>query len=314
MTPARVFTALALAAAAAGIIAFGIVRGVTNAGPPRGVRIAIAIDPPADDAQLSMAEQMIHDRLDEIGEARVVRISDGLVAELGTDDPDGQLVHDFVALLERTAPLEVHTFEPDRKWLAEVAQAAAQDPAAAAAGIRVSDGTLLAADHGDQVLAKYLAAQVPPAGQILAYGHDGKTWRAYLLDAKVLLEGRAIHDAHLADHGVDLELAEPKIVAAPGTALAFLLGGKVDAVATVHASSPGQLQLRTSGRDADAAVVAMNLLSVVRAGAVHPLHVIRREPFTRATGFVPRAWPFLAIGAVLLIAAVLVLLRRRRVH
>ena len=47
------------------------------------------------------------------------------------------------------------------------------------------------------------------------------------------------------------------------------------------------------------------LRSLLVAGAAHAMHVLRREPFTRATGFVPRAWPFLAAGAVLLAAAAL---------
>lgn len=33
------------------------------------------------------------------------------------------------------------------------------------------------------------------------------------------------------------------------------------------------------------------------------LQIDRADPFTRATGFVPRAWPFFAIGAVMLLGA-----------
>jgi hypothetical protein len=50
---------------------------------------------------------------------------------------------------------------------------------------------------------------------------------------------------------------------------------------------------------------AIELVSVVEAGAIGPLRIQRQEPFSRATGFLPRAWPFLAIGAVLLIVAAL---------
>jgi hypothetical protein len=36
----------------------------------------------------------------------------------------------------------------------------------------------------------------------------------------------------------------------------------------------------------------------------HPaMHVVSRTPFTRATGFLPRAWPFLVAGVVLLLVA-----------
>jgi hypothetical protein len=33
------------------------------------------------------------------------------------------------------------------------------------------------------------------------------------------------------------------------------------------------------------------------------LHVVRADDFTRATGFLPRAWPFFAVGAVMLLGA-----------
>ncbi len=39
------------------------------------------------------------------------------------------------------------------------------------------------------------------------------------------------------------------------------------------------------------------------AAAAPPLRVTRREPFTRATGFLPRVWPFLAIAGVMLVLA-----------
>jgi hypothetical protein len=40
------------------------------------------------------------------------------------------------------------------------------------------------------------------------------------------------------------------------------------------------------------------------------MHVVSRTPFIRATGFFPRAWPFLAGGAVLLLVAGIVWRRK----
>jgi hypothetical protein len=44
--------------------------------------------------------------------------------------------------------------------------------------------------------------------------------------------------------------------------------------------------------------------------AAPPMKVTKRDPFSRATGFWPRAWPFLAIAAVLLVIAAVLWLRR----
>ena len=40
------------------------------------------------------------------------------------------------------------------------------------------------------------------------------------------------------------------------------------------------------------------------------LQIDRADAFTRATGFVPRAWPFFAIGAVMLLGAGVVARKR----
>lgn len=45
-------------------------------------------------------------------------------------------------------------------------------------------------------------------------------------------------------------------------------------------------------------------------GAHHPMHVASATAFTRATGFVPRAWPFFAIGGVLVLGAAAIARRR----
>jgi hypothetical protein len=345
MTPARVFTALALTAAAAGLVAFGVIRGVSDSGPARGVRIAIAIDPPVDAEQLALAEAVVHDRLEEKGaETRVLRTGDGLIAEIGADDPDGELVRDEIALVERTAPLEVHAVDTHSVWLAQVAEVAATDPVARAAGIRVDKGTLLADDqehplsdgvdpadcflppkpgvdlcivHGDRVIAKYVAAKEPPADRLVMAVRIGDlpTWRAYVLDKPVLLVGPDIRAAHVSEGGVDLELASPEIRVAAGTVIAFVLAGHLSDVALADRASTGLLHVRSIEASQDAAYAAADrLLAIAQVGAVHPLHVVRREAFARATGFVPRAWPFLAAAGVLLIVAGCVLLLRRRVH
>ena len=46
------------------------------------------------------------------------------------------------------------------------------------------------------------------------------------------------------------------------------------------------------------------------AAAIPAMRVVHHETFTRATGFVPRAWPFLAAGGVLLVVAAFVWRRR----
>lgn len=55
----------------------------------------------------------------------------------------------------------------------------------------------------------------------------------------------------------------------------------------------------------DPEIIAAQVVAI-EAGAVHPMHVVRRDPFTRATGFWPRSAPFLAIAAVLLLVAAFV--------
>jgi hypothetical protein len=45
------------------------------------------------------------------------------------------------------------------------------------------------------------------------------------------------------------------------------------------------------------------------AAAAPPMTVTKREPFSRSTGFLPRAWPFLAFAGVLLVIAGVLWLR-----
>jgi hypothetical protein len=342
------FTALPLAAAALGLLTFGVIRGVSDPGPASGERLAIAIDPPVDAAQLAMAHHVVSNRVEERGaETRVVRAGDGYVVELGTDSTE--IVDSCVALIERTAPLELHALDTASAWPSKVAARAANDPVAQALGIRVEDGTLVAEGGelaveeveptdcfggrplpdkrtcsvtGDRALARYVErtakadpSLAPPEDRLVVSGRPGeeRDWHLYVLEPDVVLDGRAIRSARLELHGLQLELSTPPKGIRPGVPVAFVLESHVAGVATAARVMSQLLAVETSGRDDDAAFAAAHhLRDVVEIGALHPLHVVRREHFERATGFLPRAWPFLAIGAAFAIAAACVLLLRRR--
>lgn len=121
-----------------------------------------------------------------------------------------------------------------------------------------------------------------------------------------LFDGHAIRRAEVVGDGVALELDRPDRLAgvASGTSLAFALG-TVRMTATADRVAGTELHVRPA-TDATSA----QLVDLVEAGAVHPLHVRSQQAFTRATGFLPRAWPFFAIGGVLLV--VVAILARRR--
>lgn len=349
MSTMRRLAAIPVLGVALTLVAFGVVRGASSTGPAHGVRLIVAIEPPVDDAARTMAAHVAGERLAEKGlPVRVVPSGDQLVAEIGTDDPE--FVRSFRELLERTATLELHAVDAASPWLARVVAFAATDPQAPDAGVRVDAGILTAderLDHlapaeadaigctglaedgkrrcmrrGDQLLAHYvsgLAARdpslAPPSDRVIAYGplDGGRSWRAYVLQREVLLDGHAIRHAEVFGGGVAVEVNEAPQLAhiTPGVIVAFVLDGKVRMLGAPDRVVGRELHVPTIGSTEDAAIAsALDLVAVIQAGAMRPLHVRSQEPFSRATGFLPRAWPFFAIGAVFSLAA-LVLLRRR---
>ncbi|MEO6773858.1 MAG: hypothetical protein ABI467_12735 [Kofleriaceae bacterium] len=214
----------------------------------------------------------------------------------------------------------------------------------------VADGTRRCLVRGDQVLATYLAP-IPvlavPHGHTLAYGRAGEhAWRTYLLDDPVLVGGGDVQRVELGDGEVIVELdpeAARRVAAQAstraGVPIAVVLDGTVKAVAplppprpepTLHlrttdpsgassgssgssgSSSPGASGASGAGSaDVTADRDALELKTVIEAGAVHPLSVVSSMPFTRAVGFLPRAWPFLALALLFSVAGA-VFARRRR--
>jgi hypothetical protein len=316
---------------------FGVVRGLSSTGPAHGVRMVVAIGPPVDAAVIAMAEHVAKTRLEETGvETRVNAAGEMLVVEVG--ETDEQIVDLEVALLERTAKLEVHVVDGANPWLGRIAAVAATDPAAREAGIRVDGGVLVAKDRttqlsvadadaigcagrvedgkrrcvqrGADVLVTYVSGlEVPPTDRLVAYGPTEGGWRPYVLERDVVLDGSAIRRAEVFAGGVAIEADAPRVK--PNLTLAFVLDGKVHGVATADIAAPPKLHVLTSGANEAAAFrAAHDLVDVIEAGAAHPLHVTHRMAFERATGFVPRAWPFFAVGGVLLLVGAFVATRR----
>lgn len=193
---------------------------------------------------------------------------------------------------------------------------------------REEDGKRHCFVSGDHILATYLAA-IPalavPHGQTLAYGlvEQGRSreWHTYLLDNAVLAAGPEIRHVEIGDGGVIVELtaeAARRVVAVasarPGAPIATVLDGKVKQVAPLPGDTrEPTLHLRTNATgmsEEDAIRDALELQSVLEAGAAHKLNVISSTPFTRATGFLPRAWPFLALALISLVAGWFVWRRR----
>ena len=126
-----------------------------------------------------------------------------------------------------------------------------------------------------------------------------------------VVDGRTIRRAEVLAGGVALEVARSDKTVTTGATIEVVLDGKPRMTVTADRVAGTEIHVRTSGETEDASLrAAVELVEIVEAGAVHPLHVRRQESFERATGFVPRAWPFLAIAGVFLIV-VAVLWRRR---
>jgi hypothetical protein len=132
---------------------------------------------------------------------------------------------------------------------------------------------------------------------------------------EVMLDGRAIVHAEVVRAGVAIDVANEAALAHAklDVPIAFVLEDKVKLTAMVTRMGPTRLYVATGPTGEDATYgAALDLVAVIEAGAVHPMHVTRRDAFVRATGFWPRAWPFLALGAVLIAIAALVWRRAPR--
>ncbi len=342
--------AIPLFGAALTLAAFGVIRGVMPAGPGAGTRIVLAIAPPVDEDARAMAEHVVRARVeDQAGATRVVPAGDQLVVELGDTDPAS--VGDIEALLSRTAKLELHLVIADEAWPAadhvardprahdagirvasgalvaddREAELAVADADAIGCRGRTEDGKRRCRVRGDRVLATYLAsvpALAVPPGRTLAFGRSGDhTWTAYLLDDSALVRGPEIRHVELGDHGVivDLTADAARRVAGQSTTragapLAVVLDGVVHGVVPLPVARPEPaLHLHTSGATEDGALrAASQLVDVIEAGAAHALTVTRTTRFTRATGFLPRAWPFLASALACVLVGLGLVLRRRR--
>ncbi len=130
------------------------------------------------------------------------------------------------------------------------------------------------------------------------------------VDSTTVGTGAAIAGAEVSAGGVKIDLRTP-IAVAEGAQLSFVFDGKVRTVATVDHVAPTDLHVQIKGANEDEAIkAALELAALVEAGAVPALKVTDRTAFSRATGFFPRAWPFFAVCAVMLLAAAFIARRR----
>jgi hypothetical protein len=177
----------------------------------------------------------------------------------------------------------------------------------------------------DRVDEKGLETRVMPAGDKLVVELGGadaetavairalleRTAKVDILDAttqQLVLEGKRVRGAEVSRGGVAIEVPDARAFK-PGQSLAFVFEGKVRATHAVDAATATNVHVTIGTNDADF-IAANELVGMLHAGAVHPLHVTKVDTFTRATGFLPRAWLFLAIGGVLVLAGTVVALRR----
>lgn len=312
MTDNRRLVALLLLSFAVGVGIFGTVRGLTATGPDHGMRIVATIAPPVTDAARAMVEHTARERVQERGIwTRVVTVGDQLVVEL--DEDDRQIVSEVAAMLQRAPKLALHAVDENSAWLAQVAALVAADREAG--GIRVVAGAPVAGQR--EVLAAYLAglaardpALAAPPDRVIAYGRIDATWRPYVLERASLVDPRTIVRAEVMAGGVAVDSADAAHLKLD-VPVAFVLDDVVRFVARPDRVEATAFHVPTPGADQNAAIgAAVELVAMIEAGAAHPVHVVRQETFSRATGFLPRAWPFLAIALVLAIAGPLVWQRR----
>jgi len=165
----------------------------------------------------------------------------------------------------------------------------------------------IAFERGDRraQLVRDIANQVaaPALGCLERTGH------VELRDAEhtaTVVDGRTLQRIDADDHGVTI-YASAALPFHVHSEVTFAEGGAIKLAAT-----PDQVDGATMHVPMASLAQAQDLRAMLLAGASPGMHVASREPFSRAVGFWPRAWLFLAIaGACELIAAALLFVKRR---
>lgn len=121
-----------------------------------------------------------------------------------------------------------------------------------------------------------------------------------------VVDGRTLSRIDADDHGVTI-YASAALPFHVHSEVTFALDGQIKLAAT-----PDLVDGATMHVPMASLAQAQDLRAMLLAGAAPGMHVASREPFSRAVGFWPRAWLFLAFaGACELIAAALLFLKRR---
>lgn len=134
-----------------------------------------------------------------------------------------------------------------------------------------------------------------------------RTGTVVLRDAEhpdVVVDGRGLKRVDADDQGVTIE-ATAALPFHVHSEVTFALDGAIKLAAT-----PDQVNGVVMHVPMASLQQATNLRAMLLAGAAPAMHVVSKEPFTRATGFWPRAWLFLAIGGALVVVAAILLLTR----
>lgn len=136
-----------------------------------------------------------------------------------------------------------------------------------------------------------------------------RTGHVELRDAEhpdTLVDAHALAHVDADDHGVTIDAAAP-LPFHVHSEVTFALDGAIKLAAT-----PDRVDGATMHVPMASLAQAQDLRAMLLAGAAPAMHVVSREPFTRKTGFWPRAWVFLAIGGgCVLVGAALLLVRKR---
>jgi hypothetical protein len=156
---------------------------------------------------------------------------------------------------------------------------------------------------------------VPAGGRLVVEVSDAPDETAALLERfakleikkgdQVILEGGGIARVGIVEHGVAIAVRGPVPISV-GDSLTFALEGKVRVTSIVDRADANAFHVALAKTED-----AVLLEDVIRAGAAHPMHVVHRENFSRAVGFLPRAVPFFVAGGVMLLIAALIAFLRK---
>ena len=171
---------------------------------------------------------------------------------------------------------------------------------------------------GQQTLVERLGSdsRVAPAGDRLVVESPidvtaliERTGHVELRDAEhqeTVVDARTLKRIDADDHGVTIEGSAP-LPFHVHSEVTFVLDGQIKLAAT-----PDKVDGATMHVPMASLAQAQDLRAMLLAGAATGMHVASREPFSRAVGFWPRAWLFLAIAAACeLVAAALLFVKRR---